>query len=46
MADSMQKAPEVSEATEITGDTSRLTSFAKAKQKMIATNDTAYHSMN
>jgi hypothetical protein len=46
MADSIQKAPEVSEATEIAGDVTRLASFAKAKQKMIATNDTAYQSMN
>jgi hypothetical protein len=46
MADSIQKAPEVSEATEITGETTRLTSFTNAKQKMIATNDTAYQSMN
>ena len=46
MADSIQKAPEISEATEITGDTTKLTSFTKAKQKMIATNDTAYQSMN
>ena len=46
MADSIQKAPEVSEATEIAGDVTRLASFTKAKQKMIATNDSAYQSMN
>mgnify|MGYP003478532749 FL=1 len=46
MTDSIQKAPEVSEATEIAGDVTRLASFTNAKQKMIATNDSAYHSMN
>lgn len=51
MADSIKKAPEASEVTANAAnthsdETSRLTSFARAKEKMIATNDGAYQSMN